>query len=498
MARGTAFLALASGLMLERSMAVMDVGDEHVCATIGSSAKCWGNNRWGQLGRGDNTTLIGDEPDEMGDNLVAVPVGGTVAEVALGEDHTCMLLDSGNVVCFGKNDSGQLGLGDTSTRGQIAGDVGEAADLGAGLSAVAVALGCRHTCGLLDDGTVKCFGYNNYGQLGQGTTENMGDDAGEMGDDLPAVSLDGTVSAVAAGCDHTCALMDDGTVMCWGRNTHGQLGTGDSDDRLDGNGLALVAVDLDGSVATAIAAGESHTCALLDDDSIKCWGLNSSGQLGQGDDLDRGDSPETLGANLPAIALGTGDVPTAIDCGSFYTCALLDDGSAKCFGANADGELGTGTTQDVGLLPTEMGDNLIAAAIGDTAQDIAAGGATTCAIVSDDSVICWGQGSSGQLGQGTDENIIVIEDVETIDVGSDTFASSPGPTPSIPIDITSSPTVVTTRPPLGPGETHSPTVAPSSVSDLEATSGASVHFHGGLLATAVVGAAGFIAGALFL
>lgn len=103
----------------------------------------------------------------MGDNLVAVPVGGTVSEMALGEDHTCMLLDSGDVVCFGKNDSGQLGLGDTSTRGQVAGDVGEAADLGAGLAAVAVAAGCRHTCGLLDDGSVKCFGYNNFGQLGQ-------------------------------------------------------------------------------------------------------------------------------------------------------------------------------------------------------------------------------------------------------------------------------------------------------------------------------------------
>ncbi|CAN0188731.1 unnamed protein product, partial [Ectocarpus fasciculatus] len=218
-----------------------------------------------------------------------------------------------------------------------------------------------------------------------------------------------------------------------GRNTHGQLGTGDSDDRLDGSGAELVAVDLDGSVATAIAAGESHTCALLDDDSIKCWGLNSSGQLGQGDDLDRGDSAETLGANLPAIALGTGDVPTAIDCGSFYTCALLDDGSAKCFGENADGELGTGTTDDVGLLPADMGDSLTAAAIGDTAQDIAGGGATTCAIVSDDSVICWGQGSSGQLGQGTDENVVVIEDAEPIDVGSDTLASSPAPTPAIPV-----------------------------------------------------------------
>lgn len=126
-----------------------------------------GANSWGQLGRGDNTTNVGDDPDEVGDNLVGVSVGGTVSEMALGGEHTCMLVDSGEVVCFGHNDKGQLGLEDTANRGQIAGSVGETVDFGAGLSAVAVAAGCEHTCGLLDDGSVKCFGYNNFGQLGQ-------------------------------------------------------------------------------------------------------------------------------------------------------------------------------------------------------------------------------------------------------------------------------------------------------------------------------------------
>lgn len=111
--------------------------------------------------------MIGDDPDEMGDNLVGVDVGGTVTEMALGESHTCMLLDSSEVVCFGKNDAGQLGLGDTENRGQAVGDVGEAVDFGTGLGAVAVTSGCEHTCALLDDGSVKCFGENNYGQLGQ-------------------------------------------------------------------------------------------------------------------------------------------------------------------------------------------------------------------------------------------------------------------------------------------------------------------------------------------
>lgn len=111
--------------------------------------------------------MIGDDPDELGDNLVGVQVGGTVTEMALGESHTCVLLESAEVACFGRNDAGQLGLGDTEDRGTAVGDVGETVDFGTGLSAVAVASGCEHTCALLDDGSVKCFGENNYGQLGQ-------------------------------------------------------------------------------------------------------------------------------------------------------------------------------------------------------------------------------------------------------------------------------------------------------------------------------------------
>lgn len=98
---------------------------------------------------------------------MGVQVGGTVTEMALGESHTCMLLESAEVACFGRNDAGQLGLGDTKDRGMAVGDVGETVDFGTGLSAVAVTSGCEHTCALLDDGSVKCFGENNFGQLGQ-------------------------------------------------------------------------------------------------------------------------------------------------------------------------------------------------------------------------------------------------------------------------------------------------------------------------------------------
>ena len=147
-----------------------------------------GDNKWGQLGREDNSTRIGDDPDELGDNLVGVQVGGTVTEMALGESHTCMLLESAEVACFGRNDAGQLGLGDTEDRGTAVGDVGETVDFGTGLSAVAVTSGCEHTCALLDDGSVKCFGENNYGQLGQ-VRRGGGQGRGDVGGNQRLVCL---------------------------------------------------------------------------------------------------------------------------------------------------------------------------------------------------------------------------------------------------------------------------------------------------------------------
>ncbi|CAM9224014.1 unnamed protein product [Ascophyllum nodosum] len=263
------------GLLSSSSvMAIMDVGYAHACATVGTTLKCWGDNKWGQLGRGD-TDMTGDDPDEMGDDLVPVDLGtGEVAsDIALGEEHTCVLLSSGDVKCFGHNDKGQLGQGDTMSRGQLPNQLGSnlsAIDLGTGVSAVQVTTGCEHTCVLLDDDSVKCFGYNNYGQLGQGTTDNIGDDADEMGDNLIAVPLGGaSVIAISAGCDFSCAVLDDGDVMCWGRNTYGQLGTGDSEDLLDEADEEVVAVDLGESQAVGIAAGESHVCARLADATVK-------------------------------------------------------------------------------------------------------------------------------------------------------------------------------------------------------------------------------------
>jgi hypothetical protein len=167
-------------------------------------------------------------------------------------------------------------------------------------------VGGIHTCARLDNGAVKCWGYNFFGQLGLG---NNG--PGEMGDALPAVNLGTgrTAVALASGRHHTCARLDNGAVKCWGNNLEGELGLGDKSNRGDGPGEmgdALPTVDLGtGRTAVALTAGGYHTCAPLDNGELKCWGANFDGQLGLSDRADRGDGPEEVGDFLPPVDLGS-------------------------------------------------------------------------------------------------------------------------------------------------------------------------------------------------
>ena len=230
--------------------------------------------------------------------------------------------------------------------------------LGTGRTVVAITAGGAHTCALLDDASVKCWGYNGNGSLGLGDTASRGDAAGEMGDNLPAVALGSTARtavAITAGGYHTCALLDNGSVKCWGRNDFGQLGLGDTVARGDaagemGDNLPAVALGT-GRTAVALTAGFGHTCALLDDGSVKCWGRNDFGQLGLGDTANRGDGAGEMGDSLPAVALGTGRTAVAITAGGYHTCALLDNATVKCWGSNDEGQLGLGDTANRGDAP---------------------------------------------------------------------------------------------------------------------------------------------------
>jgi alpha-tubulin suppressor-like RCC1 family protein len=190
------------------------------------------------------------------------------------------------------------------------GDALHPIDLGTGRTATAITASFHDSCALLDDGTVKCWGYNQSGQLGLGDTNTRGWAPGEMGDNLPPVDLGTgrTATAISAGHGHTCALLDNGTVKCWGAGG-AQLGLGDTNNSrgdVPGEmGDNLPPVDLGtGRTATVITAGGTHTCAVLDDGTVKCWGENAFGQLGQGDTIARGDAPAQMGDALHPIDLG--------------------------------------------------------------------------------------------------------------------------------------------------------------------------------------------------
>lgn len=356
-----------------------------------------------------------------------------VVSLAAGEWHTCALFEDGRVKCWGGNGSlsggdwyatGQLGYGDTEDRGDEPGEMGDAlpfVDLGTGRRAVALALGNDHTCAVLDDGTVKCWGGNEYGQLGYGDTEQRGDESGEMGDALPAVDLGtgGVATSLAGGSSYTCAILEDGSVKCWGINGSGRLGLGDTERRGDEPGEmgdALPTADLGtGRGAEQLALGTGQSCALLDDGTLKCWGRNDGyGQLGLGDEESRGDEPGEMGDGLPLVDLGTGRTVRSVSAGWFFTCALLDGGSVKCWGDNGDGELGIGDVlwSNRGDEPGEMGDALPAVNLGSgqSAMALAAATAHVCAMLDNGAVKCWGSNGQGRLGLADEEPWNVLGD----------------------------------------------------------------------------------------
>ena len=397
----------------EQGVESMTAGYDHSCALLDDgTVKCWGYNGYGQLGLGDSA-YRGDGAGEMGDSLPAVALGAGRAATAItaGAAHSCALLDNGTVKCWGYNYDGELGLGTTTLLGDGPGEMGDSLSdvaLGTGRTAVAIAAGLWHTCALLDNGTVKCWGANGYGKLGLGDTAHRGDGPGEMGNDLPAVALGTgrTAVAITAGIRHTCALLDDRTVKCWGGGNRGQLGLGDTRERGDapgemGDSLPAVALGT-GRSAVAITGGYYHSCALLDDGSVKCWGQNASGDLGLGDTAVRGDGPGEMGNNLPAVALGSGRTAEAVTAGHEHTCALLDNATVKCWGDNSAGQLGLGDTVDRGDGAGEMGNSLAAVALGAgrTAVAVTAGDQHSCALLDNATVKCWGQNVSGDLGLG--------------------------------------------------------------------------------------------------
>ena len=391
----------------------LDIGTAHSCGLLDNNTiKCWGLGSSGQLGYGATSTL-GDGAGEMGDALATIDLGTgrTAKQIATGSSHSCAVLDNNTVKCWGLGTNGRLGYGTTTSLGRSIGQMGDALatiDLGTGRTAVAISAGSAHTCAVLDNATVKCWGLNTDGQLGLGDTDDRGDDAGEMGDSLAIINLGTgrTAVAISAGSTHTCAVLDNATAKCWGGGAFGQLGVGSVDSIGDGSGEmgnALAAVSLGtGRTVKALSSGDAHTCAILDNNSVKCWGNGADGRLGNGTTSDIGDSSGEMGNALNAISLGSGRTANSISAGEAHTCALLDNETVKCWGNGASGRLGYGATTSLGDASEEMGESLAVVDLGTSrsAKAIKAGDAHTCAVLDNFTVKCWGSGSNGRLGTG--------------------------------------------------------------------------------------------------
>jgi alpha-tubulin suppressor-like RCC1 family protein len=392
-------------------------GERHTCALLSDgTVKCWGLNNNGQLGsgRGSGEKVLLASAAELV-SITNTP-GVKVTAIAAGWFHTCALLSDGSAKCWGWNDHGQLGYGNTESIGddEPPSSVGPLSlTTTAGVTVTALAAG-RHTCALLSDGSVKCWGGTPYGY---GNNELIGDN--EVPSSVGPISVTTTpgvtVTSIACSFYNTCAVLSDGSLKCWGMNGWGELGSGNVDSIGDNelpSAVGPVSVtNTSGVTVTAVAGGFNHMCALLSDGSVKCWGGVNNGTMGvgYGNTIPIGDneSPSSVGA----ISLTTtpGVVATAIASGTHHACALLSDSSVKCWGWNAHGQLGYGNTDVIGdnELPSSVGAASITTAPGVRVSAIAAGAAawTTCALLSDGSAKCWGLNTDGQAGYGTTQNV---------------------------------------------------------------------------------------------
>lgn len=415
---------------LTSGVIAITAGARHTCALTNSGGmKCWGQNSSNQLGDGSGT-----------EKLVPVNVSGLtsgVSAISAGEVHTCALTTSGGLKCWGANSYGQLGDGTTSPHSAP----GDVSGLTSGVSAISA--GNFHTCALVTGGGMKCWGKNSEGQVGDGTTGSprttptfvtnltsgvawissgishtcavttsgrakcwgqqdstyprLGD--GTAIQRTTAINVSGFINGggpLEAGGFHTCGLGVYGGVQCWGMNDMGQLGDGSNINK-------NIPVNVSGlSNAIAISGGYRHTCALTAAGGVKCWGDNMYGQLGNG---------SNTSSNIPVDVNGLTSGVIAITAGNNHTCALLSNGTAKCWGYNSNGQLGNND-------PNKASSNIPVLVSGlSNAIAISGGEFHTCALTAGRGVKCWGKNSEGQLGNGTNTESLTPVDVNSLTSG---------------------------------------------------------------------------------
>ncbi|MGE3974491.1 MAG: RCC1 domain-containing protein [Bdellovibrionales bacterium] len=407
--------ALAVNAFQQESIKQLVTGAQHSCVVFQSGkVKCWGNNNFGQLGLGD-VEVRGDEANEMGARLPYVNLGNNleVDHLTAGHNHTCAFFRTGQIKCWGANNMGQLGLGDRNPRGKTPEEMGDAlpfVDLGTNQQVKKLSSKGNHNCVSFEDGALKCWGWNNFGQLGIGHLSTIGDEPNEMGGALSytTLGLNEKIREIYTGYQHSCALLESKKIKCWGYAGSGRLGLGDNKSRgdtPDEMGDALPILDLGSGFEIKSLSIAIPSCALTTQGRMKCWGANSYGELGIGDSTSRGTKLTDMGDALAHVDLGFNQEVIEISAGSGGVCAVLANQTAKCWGRNGSGQLGLGDREARGDNPGEMGENLQPIYLGrrQPILHVEVSEEFTCALLgtrTQNAVKCWGRNGLGQLGVG--------------------------------------------------------------------------------------------------
>ena len=342
------------------SQGKISLGAYHSCAIqVGGTIECWGKNSSGQLGDGTSN-----------DTTTPVKVNGITSAlmVAAGSGHSCALLSGGTIKCWGANTVGQLGnntFTSSNTPVQVLGIS----------TAISISASGVVSCVVLSDGRVQCWGQSNYG-LGDGINNSSS---------IPVTVLGiNNATSVSVGDAQSCAVLTDGTIQCWGQNSAGQLGYGtfDNSGTVMPQSSPTPAQVLGITTAVSVSAGNAHTCAVLSDGSVKCWGIF----LQSGGGYNRTISPRTIANLTGAFSVAASQHTSVAD------CALLSDGTGQCWGDNFTGMLGNGTFTD-SATPSSI-------AISGTPESIQMGAAHSCAVLIGGAVQCWGLNNYGQIGNG--------------------------------------------------------------------------------------------------
>jgi alpha-tubulin suppressor-like RCC1 family protein len=412
----------------------LTAGLSHACIIVSNgSVMCWGEGHYGALGYG-NTNNVGDTEFPGSAGLVSVP--GPIRVITAGGYHTCALKsDNTSLSCWGNNDNGELGYGNTRTIGDDESPAAAGFVQWQALSATPTMTVSSSATPTFTASTTSSVSATQYATVSSTasktsaasptssrsstvsssatlTASSTASSAASSQSTLTAVALQ--IAQVAAGGYHTCILTNNGSVMCWGSNSNGQLGYGHNNSIGDNELPRTAGFVSAGPVSlTMLAAGTSHMCALALNGSVACWGYNAAGELGYGHTNHIGDNE--LPSSAGYIQLPRGIFVVQIVAGASHTCALASNGSVACWGSNANGELGYGHTNKIGddEFPSSAGFVRLGVAVTQLGSGTLA--YHTCALLVNGSAICWGSNADGALGYG-----------HTNDVGDNEYPSFSG------------------------------------------------------------------------